>query len=793
MAYVLGEPTVQQYFDANGDPLENGTIEFFLTGTSTPTAVYSDSSGTSLGTSVTLNSIGAPQTTGGVAAALFFDSTVTYKMIRKDSAGTAIAPTIDPYNPPSIISGLGGAVGTVATIAALKALTGQSNNESVTVLGHASEGDGGGGIFRFDSGSSATDDNGIVFQPDIGSGRWIRVFGGAVNVQWYNATGDSSTDDLAAFDAAELGAVTHGANAVYIPALAGGNFYKLSDVWNILNRDNFTVYGDGPQSAIVSYNEAAANVIEVDSCYFFHMRGISLNGIVGGGNGLVIMDTSAANPSHYGTYENIWLQYFDLDALVVESGQSNTFTGLKADVENAHSIVTLTGGKTKGARQRGIYIKSQAAGHTNNQSFVNCVINSTYGTDAADYALQVGTAGGTVVGSFSWLGGLIQGGDSNLVYLRCKDGHIKNAHIEASFSATKYEITFDGAQDTVIEGGHGGGDVLFSNSANRCGLVGRKLNGTLIESTCSRIYLRDCSFLNAGVGPEGKVNDQGTDTEITGCIGGANASAVRYAVGDSIKGSKAIWMTTDMEEWLGGASPARPCGTVNFDPGALGGMTISREATTVRTGSFSLKQVTTTGSGNDYEQGSYFNLTPLGANMRYLITVWCYVSAGTASLRLWINSGATTSDYVVDDTGAWLKLQMTITPDAADTQIQVLLAAGKSSTVFWDSLTVETENFTPLAYATLTDVAAPILGPLNATGYHIPTYLATGTTAITNFSGQWVGKPFTLIFDASRTVTDNAAIHLSGGSNFSATADDTLTLVYDGTDGVFREVSRSVN
>ena len=97
MGYRLGESTVQQYFDVNGDPLAGGTIEFFIWNTSTPTAVYEDDSGTSAGTSVSLNSIGAPENAGGTAIALFFDTDVIYKIIRKDASGTPIAPTIGPY------------------------------------------------------------------------------------------------------------------------------------------------------------------------------------------------------------------------------------------------------------------------------------------------------------------------------------------------------------------------------------------------------------------------------------------------------------------------------------------------------------------------------------------------------------------------------------------------------------------------------------------------------------------------------------------------------------------------
>jgi hypothetical protein len=75
----------------------------------------------------------------------------------------------------------------------------------------------------------------------------------------------------------------------------------------------------------------------------------------------------------------------------------------------------------------------------------------------------------------------------------------------------------------------------------------------------------------------------------------------------------------------------------------------------------------------------------------------------------------------------------------------------------------------------------------------------TGTTTINhiNNSGWQNGAVVILQFDASVTVTHNsgsptgseASMLLLGGGNFSATANDTLTLVYDGT--TFREVARA--
>jgi len=75
----------------------------------------------------------------------------------------------------------------------------------------------------------------------------------------------------------------------------------------------------------------------------------------------------------------------------------------------------------------------------------------------------------------------------------------------------------------------------------------------------------------------------------------------------------------------------------------------------------------------------------------------------------------------------------------------------------------------------------------------------TGTTTITYITTtNWKpGAIVVLKFGGSLTVTHNggspaatsAAMLLSGAANFSATANDTLTLVYDGT--TWREVART--
>lgn len=67
----------------------------------------------------------------------------------------------------------------------------------------------------------------------------------------------------------------------------------------------------------------------------------------------------------------------------------------------------------------------------------------------------------------------------------------------------------------------------------------------------------------------------------------------------------------------------------------------------------------------------------------------------------------------------------------------------------------------------------------------------TGTTTITSVSGTGItaGTIIVIIFDGALTFTDGSNLKLAG--DFVTTADDTITLVYDGTN--WHEVCRSVN
>jgi hypothetical protein len=82
--------------------------------------------------------------------------------------------------------------------------------------------------------------------------------------------------------------------------------------------------------------------------------------------------------------------------------------------------------------------------------------------------------------------------------------------------------------------------------------------------------------------------------------------------------------------------------------------------------------------------------------------------------------------------------------------------------------------------------ADPLPLPVNGLIFRV-----SGTTSFGQLTGGWGSREVTLIFEDSLTVFDGGNMDLAG--NFSATAGDTLRLLFDGGSGTWLEISRSGN
>lgn len=121
----------------------------------------------------------------------------------------------------------------------LESLIGVSNGTVVRTKGYRIIGDGGDGVYCYDSGSSATVNGGTVINYAGGVGRWLLLHEGIANLKQFGSnSGDAAIDAAALQAAADTGMPIYGpANGIYKANLAVLN-----------NFSEVVIFGDGNSS-----------------------------------------------------------------------------------------------------------------------------------------------------------------------------------------------------------------------------------------------------------------------------------------------------------------------------------------------------------------------------------------------------------------------------------------------------------------------------------------------------------------------------------------------------------------
>jgi hypothetical protein len=137
----------------------------------------------------------------------------------------------------------------ITSIADLKALTGSSLTGQALVLGYYSSGDGGGGLYRWDSASTDADNLGTIIAPNAGgTGRWKLIHQGTVSVKQFGAKGDGATDDKAAIQAAWDSISSTGPGVVELPR----GTYQCNSALSLPNSDYATIRGVNRTSTTIN-------------------------------------------------------------------------------------------------------------------------------------------------------------------------------------------------------------------------------------------------------------------------------------------------------------------------------------------------------------------------------------------------------------------------------------------------------------------------------------------------------------------------------------------------------------
>jgi hypothetical protein len=190
----------------------------------------------------------------------------------------------------SLLSSRVAAATEAATISDLLAIPTPGDGQTVIVQGYYQRGDGGGGSFYWDAASTAPTNRGTMFASrNGGSGRWMRIFSGALNVRWFGAKGDGSQDEVLFLQNAIDSLPVRG-GAVYIPAgdylLAksetrltlsdlGANLWSSAYHFCLLvsQRQNIRISGDGASSRLFvtqakgqPYQPSDPSLLALDTC-----------------------------------------------------------------------------------------------------------------------------------------------------------------------------------------------------------------------------------------------------------------------------------------------------------------------------------------------------------------------------------------------------------------------------------------------------------------------------------------------------------------------------------------------
>ncbi|WP_175757597.1 hypothetical protein [Burkholderia cepacia] len=235
-----------QFIDQNGKPLVNGTITFYVPGTTTKKDTYQDAALTQPNTNpVVLDSKGQAtiwgngsyrQITQDAFGAVIWDQVVSAAVSSDSLAGSTGSSLIGTPDGSTLANTLLlGLNRVVDSIAALRA-TNHTFFSRAFVTGYYAPHDGGGGAYQYDSNDTSSADNGGTIIVANDGARWKLQEIHTVTLSQFGARGDSTgkngtgTDDTSAIQAAFTWAQTAGCD-LFIPA---GKIFRTTQPLSIL-------------------------------------------------------------------------------------------------------------------------------------------------------------------------------------------------------------------------------------------------------------------------------------------------------------------------------------------------------------------------------------------------------------------------------------------------------------------------------------------------------------------------------------------------------------------------------
>jgi hypothetical protein len=225
---------------------------------------------------------------------------------------------------------------TLQSYTALRAYTGRASGANITSGGVA-------GRFQRDAGDTTSADNGGTIIVDGSGRRWKRLFAGDVNVMWFGATGNGTTDDTTAIQRAInfIKSVTGGTlyfpNGTYsvgsVYTLPSGGSYLDQYMIDVSNTVNLTLRGESKSAVIRLKNHFLDGGVDAQSnAHIFSgsaASGFTLDGLFFDLNG-------ATNLTPAGKIRNSI-------AVRIQNGDRLTVRGCKFVNSGGHNVISAGG------------------------------------------------------------------------------------------------------------------------------------------------------------------------------------------------------------------------------------------------------------------------------------------------------------------------------------------------------------------------------------------------------------------------------------------------------------------
>lgn len=224
-------------------------------------------------------------------------------------------------------------VSTVNTLADLAALNPATIYTNVFVAGYSTANDGGQGDFTYVSSATTTTNRGTVIKPTGGTGRWLRQYSGDLNVLWFGAKGDGSTDDTAAIQNAIDTANSLGGGKVFFPAKdPTSNGYIVAS--NITQKNNVIISGESDTGSSITFtaNNPSGDI-------YWNLTGCNTGGIENMRFRIHSGTTPAGDTILYvrNSVAGLWMRDISID------GNSKNVSGLRLSADGVLTVRSFVG------------------------------------------------------------------------------------------------------------------------------------------------------------------------------------------------------------------------------------------------------------------------------------------------------------------------------------------------------------------------------------------------------------------------------------------------------------------